>query len=161
MRLTTQGTNGGFTFIASTAGQSVPLNQAWSLMSPALHEAIPIRLVGSRSSSCKLIANDDNSTQVNIWFICNYNQVLIFSSSFVNYLLQKDCKFARQKQWIMDLFVANVPKEFVFIVASEGHFANRHLVQQNTERPPIDAVIVRNSLDYLRRNILCIKSLYF
>lgn len=32
----------------------------------------------------------------------------------------------------MDLFVANVPEELVFVVASEGHFAHSHFVEKHT-----------------------------
>lgn len=32
----------------------------------------------------------------------------------------------------MDLLVANVPEELVLVVASEGHLADRHLIQKDT-----------------------------
>lgn len=39
-------------------------------------------------------------------------------------------------------FITNRPEEFVLIAAAEWRLTDQHLVEQHTERPPIDILIV-------------------
>lgn len=51
-------------------------------------------------------------------------------------------------------FITNRPEEFVLIAATEWRLTDQHLVEQHTERPPIDILIV---LFALQRKRKCLK----
>ena len=49
------------------------------------------------------------------------------------------------------LLVADRPEQLVLVAAVEGRLADEHLVEEDTEGPPVHAVGVLHPLDDLRR----------
>ena len=46
-------------------------------------------------------------------------------------------------------FITNGPEQLVLVTAVEGALADEHLVEEDPEAPPVDAVSVLHSLDDL------------
>ena len=47
---------------------------------------------------------------------------------------------------VVRLLVADGPEELVLVAAVEGRLADHHLVEEDAERPPVDAVSVLQAL---------------
>ena len=53
---------------------------------------------------------------------------------------------------VIGLLVADAPEEFVFVAAVEGRLADDHFVEEDAERPPVDALVVLQPFDDLNVN---------
>ena len=60
--------------------------------------------------------------------------------------LQHVLGFPAQEPREVGLLVADGPEELVLVAAVEGRLADHHLVEEDAERPPVDAVGVLQTL---------------
>ena len=62
------------------------------------------------------------------------------------------CFFGEEAR-VVGLLVADTPEELVFVAAVEWRLAHHHFVEQDAERPPVDALVILQTFDDLNRRI--------
>ena len=76
-----------------------------------------------------------------------------FLRIFLQQQNQNGFRLFGQEARIVGLFVANAPEELVLVAAVERRLSHHHFVEEDTERPPIDALVVFEPFDDLCSNI--------
>ena len=61
--------------------------------------------------------------------------------------------FSSDELGIVGLLIANGPKKFVFITAVERRLPDQHLIQEDSERPPINTESVLQAFYYLKNKV--------
>ena len=79
-------------------------------------------------------------------FTLKFNSIVIFCFPYQD---ENWFRLFGKKTWIVGLFVANAPEEFVLIAAVEWRLSHNHFVEEDAKRPPINALIVFEAFDNL------------
>ncbi len=120
----------------SSFAKSTDLKKGCSQTSPAAHPGTPSRLEGSFSRSYN---NKFSETEHAFW---------IFYSHQLKYVLG----LSAEEPGEVWLLVADGPEELVLVASVEGRLPYQHLVQQDSERPPVHTVGVLQAFDDLNIN---------
>ena len=73
-----------------------------------------------------------------------YRRIEVFNST--THQLQHVLCLPAQEPRVVGLLVADGPEELVLVAAVEGRLPDHHLVEEDAERPPVDAVGVLQAL---------------